>query len=63
MIRNGFYIIKDSFFSDMSDPYLKGNKKQAEKDFRPIHFRAFRRRRVRAQFSDNIEAAKDKSKH
>ena len=28
MIRNGFYIIKDSFFSDMSDPYLKGNKKQ-----------------------------------
>ena len=28
MIRNGFYIIKDSFFSDMSAPYLKGNKKQ-----------------------------------
>ena len=22
----GFYIIKDSFFEDMSDPYLKGNK-------------------------------------
>ena len=30
MIRNGFYIIKDSFFSDMSDPYLKGNKKQID---------------------------------
>ena len=23
----GFYIIKDSFFDDMDEPYLKGNKK------------------------------------
>lgn len=30
MIRNGFYIIKDSFFSDMSDPYLKGNKNKID---------------------------------
>lgn len=27
MIERGFYIIKDSFFEDMNDPYLKGNKK------------------------------------
>ena len=26
MKRTGFYIIKDSFFEDMDDPYLKGNK-------------------------------------
>ena len=26
MKKAGFYIIKDKFFEDMSDPYLKGNK-------------------------------------
>ena len=26
MKKTGFYIIKDKFFGDMSDPYLKGNK-------------------------------------
>jgi len=26
MRRTGFYIIKDKFFEDISDPYLKGNK-------------------------------------
>ena len=26
MKKTGFYIIKDTFFEDMSDPYLKGNK-------------------------------------
>ena len=26
MKKTGFYIIKDSFFDDMADPYLKGNK-------------------------------------
>ena len=26
MKKTGFYIIKDMFFGDMSDPYLKGNK-------------------------------------
>ena len=26
MVKNGFYIIKDSFFKDMDEPYLKGNK-------------------------------------
>ena len=26
MKKTGFYIIKDIFFEDMSDPYLKGNK-------------------------------------
>ena len=26
MKKTGFYIIKDSFFEDMADPYLKGNK-------------------------------------
>ncbi len=26
MIKKGFYIIKDNFFKDMNDPYLKGNK-------------------------------------
>jgi len=25
MKRTGFYIIKDSFFKDMNEPYLKGN--------------------------------------
>lgn len=26
MKRTGFYVIKDQFFKDMSDPYLKSNK-------------------------------------
>ena len=26
MKKTGFYIIRDQFFEDMSDPYLKGNK-------------------------------------
>lgn len=26
MKKTGFYIIRDTFFEDMSDPYLKGNK-------------------------------------
>lgn len=26
MKKTGFYIIKDKFFTDMPDPYLKGNK-------------------------------------
>ena len=26
MVQRGFYIIKDEFFKDMNDPYLKGNK-------------------------------------
>lgn len=26
MKKTGFYVIKDKFFEDMSDPYLKGNK-------------------------------------
>ena len=26
MKKTGFYIIKDSFFEDMDEPYLKGNK-------------------------------------
>ena len=26
MKKAGFYIIKDKFFEDMNDPYLKGNK-------------------------------------
>ena len=26
MIEKGFYIVKDKFFKDMNDPYLKGNK-------------------------------------
>lgn len=26
MKKTGFYIIKDSFFNDMDEPYLKGNK-------------------------------------
>lgn len=26
MKKSGFYIIKDSFFVDMNEPYLKGNK-------------------------------------
>lgn len=26
MIKRGFYIIKDEFFKDMNEPYLKGNK-------------------------------------
>ena len=26
MKKTRFYIIKDNFFTDMPDPYLKGNK-------------------------------------
>lgn len=26
MIEKGFYIVKDKFFKDMEEPYLKGNK-------------------------------------
>ena len=26
MKKTGFYVIKDQFFEDMADPYLKGNK-------------------------------------
>ena len=26
MKKTGFYIIKDKFFTDTPDPYLKGNK-------------------------------------
>ena len=26
MVERGFYIIKDNFFKDVNDPYLKGNK-------------------------------------
>ena len=26
--KTGFYIIKEKFFEDMSDPYLKGNKEE-----------------------------------
>lgn len=26
MTKSGFYVIKDKFFEDMEDPYLKGNK-------------------------------------
>ena len=26
MKKSGFYVIKDNFFEDMKDPYLKGNK-------------------------------------
>ena len=26
--KSGFYIIKDKFFEDMFDPYLKGNKSE-----------------------------------
>lgn len=26
MVERGFYIIKDKFFEDMNEPYLKGNK-------------------------------------
>jgi len=28
MTKFGFYIIKDKFFTDIADPYLKGNKKE-----------------------------------
>lgn len=28
MISRGFYIIKDIFFKEVNDPYLKGNKKE-----------------------------------
>ena len=29
MKRTGFYVIKDQFFEDMQDPYLKRNKKES----------------------------------
>ena len=28
MKRTGFYIVKDEFFADMQEPYLKGNKEE-----------------------------------
>ena len=28
MKRAGFYLIKDRFFEEMQEPYLKGNKKE-----------------------------------
>ena len=28
MKKTGFYIIKDAFFKEMADPYLKGNKEE-----------------------------------
>lgn len=28
MVKTGLYIIKDQFFKDMNEPYLKGNKEQ-----------------------------------
>lgn len=28
MVKTGLYIIKDLFFKDMNEPYLKGNKEQ-----------------------------------
>lgn len=28
MKKTGFYIIKDDFFTEVNDPYLKGNKEQ-----------------------------------
>lgn len=37
MTISGFYIIKDEFFHDMNDPYLKGNKLES----RP-HYYCFR---------------------
>lgn len=30
MKKTGFYIIKDKFFEDMTDPYLKGNKEETD---------------------------------
>ena len=33
MKKTGFYIIKDRFFEDMPDPYLKGNKVQFTRDY------------------------------
>ena len=30
MKKTGFYIIKDKFFEDMPDPYLKGNKRETD---------------------------------
>ncbi len=36
MKKTGFYIIKDKFFEDMSDPYLKGNKAQTR-----LHYYCF----------------------
>lgn len=29
MREKGFYIVKDKFFEDMKEPYLKGNKKES----------------------------------
>lgn len=31
MKKTGFYIIKDKFFEDMSDSYLKGNKGETDR--------------------------------
>lgn len=28
MKKTGFYIVKDAFFADMQEPYLKGNKEE-----------------------------------
>ena len=30
MKKTGFYIIKDAFFKEMADPYLKGNKEEID---------------------------------
>ena len=30
MKKTGFYVIKDKFFEDMPDPYLKGNKAETD---------------------------------
>ena len=35
MKKTGFYIIKDSFFTYVDDPYLKGNKE----DYGPVEER------------------------
>ena len=31
MKKSGFYIIKEQFFEDMNEPYLKGNKKENDR--------------------------------
>ena len=36
MVENGFYIIKDLFFTDFPDPYLKGNKKESRPHYYAI---------------------------
>lgn len=37
MKESGFYIIKDQFFLDMSDPYLKGNKEEKRPHYYCFH--------------------------